>query len=354
MEDFPTFEPQNKIQNLQKEIESIAAKTHSYITYRKIDEEKDWYPYVEDICRKMEYVCGPKFCLEDAKDITYKWTQTDNYFQIVMTDVPKESITIDEHHISSPKLSGDWLWPVKDITVDVVGSITQIEFNTTENVQWPLLIKGGNPDGLSCFYLALVANQSQKQDIALYYMQRGTMANNHNCAMAYALSLLEDASQEECVHWFARAVLNHADNTCGYLLSAALLDGRGIEPAPQLAEYILCRLCVEGFADAFTRLGILYLRGALGVKKAPKQAQQLLALAAYQYHDETAEKIYEATPWDQLISDQEKQAEEEKKKIEEEEKHKDDPGVSDYLIAGGVVAGLIGAGIWAFNKFSKK
>lgn len=354
MEEFPSFEPQNKIPNLEKEIERIATQTHKHITYLKINDETDWYPFVDEICKSCDVICSPQYCVEDSKDILYKWTQTDNYIQIVINDVPKDQIEIDEKHISCSKISGDWLWPIHDINVEEIGSITQIEFNTEDSTKWPLLIKGGQADGLSCFYISMIATQGKKNEVSSYYLQKGAMANHHSCTMAYALLVFEGATQEESVHWFARGVLNHADLTCGFCLCTSLIEGRGVEQNPRLAEYMLNRLCVEGFPDAFTRLGILYLQGAIGVKKMPKKAQQLLTIAAYQFMDEQAREILEKTPWDQLITDEAKKEEEEKKKAEEEEKHKDDPGASDYIIAGGVLAGLVGAGVWAFNKFGRK
>ena len=121
--------------------------------------------------------------------------------------------------------------------------MTQIEMELATNEHWPILIKGGMPDGLSAFYISTLASSIQYIDAVCYYLQKGAIYMNHSATTAYALSLLESEQTTAAAHFFARGALHFGDHICGFMLACLLIEGKAIEPNPPVAEYILCRLC---------------------------------------------------------------------------------------------------------------
>ena len=176
---------------------------------------------------------------------------------------------------------------------------------------------------------------------------------NHSATLAYGLTLLDD-DHTAAAHFMARGAMHFGDHTCAFVLASMLIDGDGIDQNPPLAEYILCRLCKEGFKDAYYRLGLLYLNGGLGVKKMPKRAKKIFEISAFGLGEQIAAEKLEQTDWDRLIQEtEEKDKKEEKEKIELE-KHKNDPTNTDFLVAASFIAGAALFCYAAYKRFFKR
>ena len=364
-EDLTLLEPQTQIENLTHCLERILMTTQSAWKVIKFDED-NWYSKLEE--HKQEFnsiVIDERVLTDDKNDIKYTWKQTDDYIQISLPNVDESAVQFEKERnfisvygtdpqYQFPVLAGVFYGKVESLQTTSLGGITQIELQLESSEHWPLLIKGGQPDGLSAFYIASLASTIQYFDAVLFYLQKGAIYMNHSATLTYALTLLEGGQKEAAAHFFARGALHFGDHTCGFMLSCLLIDGDAIEPNPPVAEYILCRLCKEGFNDAYMRLGNLYLKGNLGVKKMPKRAKKLLEIAAYGFNDADALEEYQSIDWDSIIKESEEKDKAEKEQQIEFEKHKDEPIGADFLVAAGVIAGVAALGFTIYKKFFKR
>ena len=365
-DDYTLFEPQTKLENLSYCLERILMTTQSKWQPIKYDENK-WFETIENHKKDIAdgLVINERYLTADNNEKKYTWKQTDDFIQIVLPNVNEEDVTInlESNSISAygankeypfPVLSGVFWDKVKSFSTIQLGEITQIELTLESTDAWPILIKGMNPDGLSCFYIATLANCFNDKDAVLFYLQKGALYQNHSSTLAYALTLLDADNKPAAVNFFARGALTFGDHTCAFCLSSLLISGDGIGPNPPVAEYMLCRLCKEGFSDAYYRLALLYLKGDLGVEKMPKRAKKIMEIAAFGMNDEQALKTYQETDWDSIIQEKEDKDKKEEQEKNEYEKHKDDPTHADYLVAAGFIVGAAILGYGIYKRFFKR
>ena len=340
---IPDLTPQNQIKNLTGVLQQILGATYKYAKITKLD-ETEWLAYIADHYQEVQQVYSTESLDEEDRDKAVTWLQDGDFISITIRE-PRDQITVDESRITCSSLKGIWWGPVKKVTVDDVGDLTQI--NLDVDIRWPCLVRGGDPDPDSCCYLALVALELKQLEMCQMWLRHGAILQSRTCMRSYAMVLTDNAQWPEAIHWLTRCIISFQDHRSGYTLASVLLrhDNDFMQDA-RLAEFMLCRLCLEGFPEAYFRLGRLYLNGADGVNPEPEKARFLLSLAAIRFQDEEAARILETADF----SGEKKEEEEEVK--EEEEKERTSP--VDVAIAGGIIAGIAAIGFTAFRYFRRR
>ena len=364
LESIPDLTPQNKYENLMGTLNDIAEGLEANIKLEAFNEDS-WIEFVDKNLEKFDHSYGPDHLNENelhANDAT--WTQSDNQIMITLL-TQKDKIKVDETGIECDVIKGKWWGPVKDIEVTSIGEedneITQITFSTT--FTWPVLIKYGNPDAISAYYIALVALELERRDFFMMYLSYSAKNGCASSIRAYSLMCLESGRMEEAVYWNIQAINKFGDLLCGHVLAGLLAKGKGVKKDARLAEYILCRLVNEGFADAWYSLGVMYYEGNDGVEKNEEKAKFLFLFSAYQLNDERAmeyvEKLGLSIPQvtdneePQIITDPENINNENNTNNQENEnadETQEKTSVVDWAIAGSVVATVGAAGLYAANK----
>ena len=341
---IPDLTPQNRIQNLTAVLERLAGDTYKYAKIVKLD-ETEWLPYIESHRGDVEQVYNSDALDAEDKTQPVTWLQDGDLVAITIQE-PVDSITVDHEKIKCSSLHGLWWGPVKDVSVTGVGDITQI--NLDVDCRWACLVRGGDPDAVSCYYLALVALELKEHRMCQMWLQHGAILGNHTCMKDYAMVLTDNRQWAEAIHWLVRCVMLFQDHRCGYSLASVLLNHENnFLQDPRLAEFMLCRLCLEGFPEAYFRLGQLYLNGAEGVEPEREKARFLLSVAAVKFQDEAAMRILQDADFSQEGSGAAKEEEEEKEE-------KESTSVVDVAIVGGILVGLAAAGFAALRRFRRR
>jgi hypothetical protein len=338
--------PQNPVENLTAVLERLAVNTHKYVQLIPLNETK-WTAFITSHL----YDCPDDFNwqqnIPDVKVLPMKWFQDDSSITITL-DVDSTEIEVDKERITSPSLKGHWWGSVSEIDITSLDKMTQI-FLTLENPKrWPYLVRGGNPDGLSCYFLALICLRLGQSDFSLMWQRQGALLGNSFAIQAWAMSLVNFGQNHEAINWLCRSILQFGDHESAYVLAVLLLRKGESCYDPRLAEFLLVRLCLEQFSDAYSLLGELYLTGAEGVKRMPAKARFLLHMAVIM-DDENALKLLQEGNFSET---------------EEPEKGKESPGqesqqdaqatVADWGIAAALVGSAVAVGYFTYRWFARK
>jgi len=328
----------------------MAGMTHKYIDLKPFD-ETEWSSFIEKNKKNVKIHCSEEYLVDGDKDASFKWIQDTITITISITlEIPENEIQCDENGIKSSKLNGEWWDKINNLEIVSVGELTQITFET--EYEWPTLIKGGKPDGYSAFYLAIIALELKNSPFCECWLKYASIQGNHSAQVSYVLNLFDQERYEEAIHWLSRCILMFSDDMCGYLLANLLLEGKGYTQNAPIAEFILCRLSLQGFPSALTLLGKVYLNGYPGVKKEPQRAKMLFQIASIKFEDEEARKILDTADFSESVqTDSEVQPKEEE--VEKEEK-KHEPTIFDYAIAGGVIASIFVLGYFSYKRFYRR
>jgi len=334
------LEPQNKIPSLIKALETLCVRTHSSIKIISIDGEMWENCLIENREKIQELKINDACLLPLDKKASYKWNQQDGLVTVIIIN-PESEITADEDGIDSLNIKGKWWGKAKDVQISKFEGFIEISFYADE--EWPVVIKGGNTDPLSAYYLANIALSIGLSEFAEYWLQVSSMGNSHSGMFSYAMLLMDKEKHTEAIHWHSRCIMNFGDHQAGYCLAYLLHKGNSEIKDGPLAEYILCRLCTEKFPDAFTQLALLYINGFEGVRKDKEKAHSLLSIASLIYNDERATDLLSQINWED-ISDQ---------KPENNQKESEFSLID--IILGGATIGMIGVlGFFAWKRFNKK
>lgn len=152
--EFPNFQPQNKILNMEGEFLNVLTKTHKSIEFSKYTMEK-WLKYF-DAEIKGKTIEVPLYVPDRGDSTTrYTWTISDNIVNLTF-ECSEEDLVVDENGIKCPQISGLWWDQVSNLQHEFLGDICQVEF--TVEYKWPYLIKGATNkedlDMLSAYYLS--------------------------------------------------------------------------------------------------------------------------------------------------------------------------------------------------------
>ncbi|OHT02758.1 hypothetical protein TRFO_30003 [Tritrichomonas foetus] len=379
--------PQNKFTNFTGILEKIAGETHRAIKIHRLEED-EWFSFLESQKPHFSRSFGPDDLAEmEPNRYIVKWDQDENTHHIRITILaPRDEIECDDKKVYNSYLKGEWWGPISNLDIQDISEDenpkVQIDFDTTE--KWPLLIRGTRPDPFSCYYIALAALDQGQYSVFHEYLSHAALSDCYTAQRDLAMVLLDQEKYEESVHWLARCSLLHQDQICLYVLSKRLLDGKGIRQSAPLAEFILCRLAIQGFVDAFFTLGKLYLKGQDGVEPNRENARMLLEkyIFASQNEDDQDRVMAlqllneEFPPETEENAESEKTAEKiaeqlnedlnEKHTIEEKEKNEKEKGkmmtkkeggyesAIDWALAAGVVAAVSAAGLFAIRRIFRR
>ncbi|OHT05668.1 hypothetical protein TRFO_05789 [Tritrichomonas foetus] len=384
------FIPQNKISDFEAILKQINTETSPAVANIKLDESQ-WIDYLtqnhgndhenpnlsennsnendNNENEKSENVKPIEFTStfgpNDLNDLEEKkqdvsWVQTSNFIQITLI-TPINTIKYDDKRIDSPVLSGEWFGKVMNMEINDLSndgnSLVQLEFDV--DCKWPLLIKYGNPDPLSAYYIAITAlNQGQFQ-VFEHYLEYAAFHNVYTAQRTLVYVMLEQQKYEKCIHWITSCLLKFEDNMNLKLLANRLLAGEGITKNEALAEYILCRLCAMNYSEAFFTLGKLYLFGAKKVRKQKLKAKYLLERYTHENFDEEDEDRKEAVELlknEDFTPDEEEEDETEDEQIggENEESVRAKTSLVDWALAGGVVAAASAVGVFALRRLLRR
>jgi TPR repeat protein len=280
------FAPQNPIDNLDQLITRLAVKTHSSITLKRIDESA-WSSFLSANESSLTGTYSPDRLDEANRSQPFNWSQSDKSITVTI-QLPSSDITVDSTSISSSALQGTWWESPTNVEVIEKGDVTELFL--TVNSRWPCLIRGGNPDGLSCYFLAEIALELKQPALCAEWLRQGATLENKVATVSYAMLLFDMKEFNAAFHFLCRAVAAYNDGMCGVVLSRMLIDGAVYADA-RIAEQLLYRLCANGVEEAFIPLAKLYLSGAEGVAQARENARELLKIAVSQWKDEQAQEL---------------------------------------------------------------
>jgi hypothetical protein len=329
------FEPQNKIPNLNSVIERLAVQTHSSVSLTPLD-ETPWATFLAAHESEICYTYTFDMLDEENQKQPFTWLQSGTLV-VVTIELPLSDITVTDTTIRSSILSGSWWTSVSNIETSEIGSFTQLEL--TVDSQWPYLIRGGRPDGLSCYFLAMIALGLKAPEMGEQWLRQGALLGNKLSLTSYAVHLFERHIWPQAFHFLCRAVLNFGDDMCGFLLAKLLIEN-DFHSDPPLAEYLLCRLCQNGFPRACYLLGALYLNGAPGVEPMPLKAKVLLQVASIRWEDQDAARLLSACD-----------GQEEAEPAGTTAPAQGGATAVDWAIACGIAAGVITLGYFAMRAF---
>jgi TPR repeat protein len=278
--------PQTPIANLTSAIERLAAKARKSVDTTPPDESA--WARVLDAAPPLStaYTLDQLDAAHQKQPVT--WFQSGAMISVTL-EAPLSAISVDQSSVSSAVLRGAWWGPVASVDATAVGDFTQLVLVVES--QWPYLVRGGDPDALSCYFLALVALDLKALPLAEAWLRQSALLGSDVGLRAYAIHLFETVdSVPQAIYFLCQAVLKFRDDHAGFLLAKVLLENAW-SADPVLAENLLCRLCSNGFPDALTLLGRLYLTGARGVAPSPAKSQMLLQIAVIQTEDEEAARL---------------------------------------------------------------
>lgn len=278
--------PQNNFDDLGEIYRKIIDRNHKYIKLSKID-EIEWLSYINRNIQSYEGSITINDLNESDRNHPVQWINKQNKITITLKE-NKNRISISKERIDSPVLKGIWWGEVKDYTVDEKDELVKIALITTFN--WPFLIKGGDPDPLSAYFLAIISLRLGNKVFYNKWLEYSSNLGQKSAIRSYSMILVNKKRYLEAVYWLAKSAYLNQDHICEYVLSILLLSGQGIEKNAPLAEFLLCRLC-KIMPKALTKLGKLYYSGNTGVKIDKEQAYQLLRIAAEEYKDAAAQAI---------------------------------------------------------------
>lgn len=343
--------PQTKFENLSAIYLKIAGQYHKYATIKPLD-ETEWLEFINKNLEAIDTPLELDNLNDNDQEQKVKWFQEDNFMSITI-QAQRDDITCTEERITSPVINGLWWGPIKNLDIMEIGDIVQITFDTT--FKWPYLIKGGNPDGLSCYFIALIALQLKELELCNMWLKQASMLAQKSAMRSYAMVLVDAKQYNEAIHWLARGCALNQDVICEFTLASFLLEGIGIEQNAPLAEFIFCRLCLQGLPPAYTKLGRLYLNGAPGVAPMREKAHALLSIAGYQFGDDLAIKILETADFsDNKVEAKEESKEEKNNESEKETPKEESSTFLDWLIGGTVIAGASIGAYYLFNVVRRR
>jgi hypothetical protein len=276
-------QPSRPIANITEAITRLATKTEGSDDPSPVD-EAEWSSVLSARASEITEIHTFDQIDQAAEKQPFSWYQMDSMIAITF-ELPVSEINVNDKGITSPLLRGTWWGPISNFQMSEVGPFSQLVL--TVDSQWPYLIRGGDPDPLSCFILARIAAEIDALELMRSWLRKGALGGNRIAAAAYAAYLTEINALERCVNFLCKAIVNFHDDLCGFLL-AKILVGDSEYADPVLAENILCRLWSNGFLPAMGILARLYLNGAKGIKRQPAKAKLLLQLAVIQNDDEEA------------------------------------------------------------------
>lgn len=350
MEQLLNFNPQNQFQNLFSLYSGLRDESKKNVDFTEAD-EAEWLEYInEKLDSGIEPIGYDALFYRDSRQ-PYKWMQEGNSVRIEYKH-PLEGIIVTNEKIESSDLNGLWWGKVEEVKTSQNGENTLIELTVT--YRWPILIKGGNPDALSAFFIGLVAYRLQITKFCEMWLKKAAIMEQKSAIHTYALMLIDQKKYQEASYWVIHSILTNSDDECGYEFANMLMNGLGIEKNARLAEYILCRLCSEHFPPALTLLGQLYLSGAEGVEPMTEKAKVLLTIAAFQNDDPMAAQLLNEANLLAQESSAPLPVEDELGTIPEQNiDQKIELSTTDYLIAGAVIAGTALGALFLLGRFRK-
>ncbi|KAK8878199.1 hypothetical protein M9Y10_004964 [Tritrichomonas musculus] len=358
--------PQNQYSNLTGIFEKIAAETHNAIDIHKLN-ETEWEKFLSE---NPDAPFSRTFGSDDLNESEsgrqdVSWIQNSNIIEVTLI-TPMDEIKCTDQRIDSPVLKGNWFGSVSNLEIHDLSmngnDLVQIDFEV--DCKWPLLIKGGNPDAHSCFYISLAALDQSCFSIFEEFITHAAIMGCYTATKMLSLVMIDQKRDEAAVHLLSRCAMLYQDEFCTFLLAKKILKGEGITPNAGLAEFILCRLCIQKYTDAFFILGKLYLNGSEDkktVKPMKKRAEFMLEKFvndAIAYRGQDDEEIKEAidllekedfTPIpgeEDFIKEKEKQDDGENNEKDKESK----ASLIDWALAGTVVAAAGAAGAYAIGR----
>jgi TPR repeat protein len=279
--------PETPIANVTEAIERLAAKARKLVDSTPPD-EASWAQLLEQGETSLSTVYTADRLDPNHRKQPVSWFQSDMMVSIAL-EIPLSAITVDRSSIASPILKGAWWGPVASIETVDIGECTQLVL--TVESEWPYLIRGGDPDGFSCYFLALIALDLRVLKMAEAWLRQSALLGSDVGLRGYTIHLFETVGNvPQGIYFLCQSVLKFHEDASGFFLARVLLDNPWSVDAV-LAENLLCRLCANGYPNAFVLLGQLYLRGAKGVPRMPAKAQLLLQVAAIQSEDEVAARL---------------------------------------------------------------
>lgn len=359
--------PQNQYTNLPGIIEKIAVETHKNVSIHPLN-ESEWLRYLsEHPTAEFTRIFGS----DDLNDLdtgkgNVNWIQNGYFIQVTLF-IARDEVQCDTEGIESPILTGKWFGSVSDIEINDLSTdgnnLVQIEFNVDR--KWPLLIKGGYPDKYSAFYIAEAALDQSLFDVFEEYLTYSALQECYSAMKTIAMVKNDQKCYGAAINWYCRCIILHDDLTYLYFLADQLLRGEGIKKNEGLAEFILCRLCIEKFVNAFYLLGKLYLTGSEDqqtVKPMKNKARfflekfvndSMLTLGPDDDHVKDAINLLENEDFTPTAYEIEQDARENEQTNQEAHTPETKTTVLDWALAGSVVASIGAVGLYAFKRFMK-
>jgi hypothetical protein len=233
--------PQNKFENLTSAVERLTALTHKFSGIEKLDETA-WTAYLCEHDADVKGTFANDLLDEEERNKSVQWFCSKNFISMTL-QLPLSEIELTTTGINSSLLRGTWWGGVSKVETFEVGGLTQ--FNLDVDGDWPYLIRGGNPDGTSCYFLACIAQSLNEPEFVRMWLLLGAIRESRSAMTSYA-TLLYDANQVAAgCHWLSRCVLRFGDDQCAFLLAMLLLNP-SVKYDTGLAEALLCSCCRNG------------------------------------------------------------------------------------------------------------
>jgi hypothetical protein len=193
------LEPQNKFENLTSAVKRLATLTHKFSDSTKLDETA-WAAYISEHGAAVTRQFTTDQLDEEEMKEWVNWLCSDNFISITLK-LPLSEVEVTTTRINSQVLCGTWWGGISKIETFEMGGITQI--NLDVDGDWPFLIRGGNPDGTSCYFLACIALSLDERDFARMWLLQGAVQESRSAMTSYAALLFEAKQIASGCHWLS-------------------------------------------------------------------------------------------------------------------------------------------------------
>lgn len=298
----------------------------------------------------------------------YLWKKEANKIHILINEnnsqhLSESDFQITSKSIHSPIISGDFLYPVSNSTVTRDGNgalLITLDFDSKmEQLEWPVLISGGDADPFSSFILAHAALSFNQYFLFFYWALKSGTSGYTPAKRSLGSAYFALKKVDESIFWFAQYAIETHDNFSQVVVSQYLIESNPPDCDPILAENILINAAKQGFQDAFYELGYLHLQKLPNWNNDEKLALQYLHESADKFKDDTAMELLARCYQTGVGCNKDLNKAEYYSKLSKGENIKDQTNdhsntIASLTVSIGAIAGTAFLGYYLFKKLFKK
>ena len=297
------MQPQSKFLIPQKPIDNPLAQIGNLpiiFIQKKLflkENEKEIDQKYFDLLEKLLKTVDPKektysqsLLPDDSAYDGYKWNQDGS--KIVVQYSPHEQISesdiiIDNESIKSPFLSGNFFDKIENPVIEFSKENVIISFNVSK--PFPILIKSGDMDKYSLFFLAAFAIKMGESEISEKLMIKSAFKHNVMAMTSLAVNYLEKEKKDKTVFWFFEFA-QATNEPFPYLSIAEKLMEMNPELYAHLVENILIVIS-DKLPTAYTNLAMLHLDSIPHFNSSKELAVEYLMYACNNFNNNNALRI---------------------------------------------------------------